>query len=67
LTFRLAWRWSGPSAARSELAAEIHDLHEDVMFLCAAIFVGVSASCLVGVPHRKSKGPPARAFHETPR
>ncbi len=60
----LALEWNLQPAG-SELAAEIHDLHEYVMFLCAAIFVGVFAFMFWSVyAHRKSKGHQAEQFHE---
>jgi cytochrome c oxidase subunit 2 len=60
----LALEWNLQPAG-SELAAEIHDLHEYVMFLCAAIFVGVFSFMFWSVyAHRKSKGHQAEQFHE---
>ncbi len=60
----LALEWNLQPAG-SELAAEIHDLHEYVMFLCAAIFVGVFGFMFWSVyAHRKSKGHQAEQFHE---
>jgi len=60
----LALEWNLQPAG-SELAAEIHDLHEYVMFLCVAIFVGVFGFMFWSVyAHRKSKGHQAEQFHE---
>src|SRR5438552_1438836 len=60
----LALEWNLQPAA-SRLAAEIQDLHEYVMVLCAAIFVGVFGFMFWSVyAHRKSKGHQAEEFHE---
>ena len=60
----LALEWNLQPAA-SRLAAEIQDLHEYVMFLCTAIFVGVFGFMFWSVyAHRKSKGHQAEEFHE---
>ena len=60
----LALEWNLQPAA-SRLAAEIQDLHEYVMILCAAIFVGVFGFMFWSVyAHRKSKGHQAEEFHE---
>ena len=60
----LALEWNLQPAA-SQLAAEIQDLHEYVMFLCTAIFVGVFGFMFWSVyAHRKSKGHQAEEFHE---
>jgi len=60
----LALEWNLQPAA-SRLAADIHDLHEYVMFLCTAIFVGVFGFMFWSVyAHRKSKGHKAEEFHE---
>ena len=60
----LALEWNLQPAA-SRLAAEIQDLHEYVMVLCAAIFVGVFGFMFWSVyAHRKSKGHQAEQFHE---
>ena len=60
----LALEWNLQPAA-SRLAAEIQDLHEYVMFLCTAIFVGVFGFMFWSVyAHRKSKGHQAEQFHE---
>ena len=60
----LALEWNLRPAG-SKLAAEIHSLHEWVMILCTAIFVGVFGvmfwACYA---HRKSKGHKAAHFHE---
>ncbi len=51
--------------AGSQLAADIHELHEYVMILCTAIFVGVFSFMFYSVyAHRKSKGHKAAQFHE---
>jgi len=60
----LALEWNLQPAA-SRLAAEIRDLHEYVMVLCAAIFVGVFGFMFWSVyAHRRSKGHQAEEFHE---
>src|SRR2546430_1203535 len=60
----LALEWNLQPAA-SRIAAEIQDLHEYVMFLCTAIFVGVFGFMFWSVyAHRKSKGHKAEQFHE---
>ena len=60
----LAIEWNLQPAG-SRLAADIHWLHEAVMVLCTAIFVGVFGfmfwACYA---HRKSKGHQAAQFHE---
>jgi len=60
----LAIEWNLRPAG-SALAADIHWLHEAVMVLCTAIFVGVFGfmfwACYA---HRKSKGHAAAQFHE---
>src|SRR5580765_5730042 len=60
----LALEWNLQPAG-SKLAADIHWLHEAVMVLCTAIFVGVFGfmfwACYA---HRKSKGHKAAQFHE---
>src|SRR5882672_1827688 len=60
----LALEWNLQPAG-SKLAADIHWLHEAVMVLCTAIFVGVFGfmfwACYA---HRKSKGHAAEQFHE---
>ena len=60
----LAIEWNLQPAG-SKLAADIHWLHEAVMVLCTAIFVGVFGfmfwACYA---HRKSKGHKAAQFHE---
>jgi len=51
--------------AGSKLAEDIHGLHEYVMILCTAIFVGVFGFMFYSVyAHRKSKGHKAAQFHE---
>jgi len=51
--------------AGSKIAADIHELHEYVMILCTAIFIGVFAFMFWSVyAHRKSKGHKAAQFHE---
>jgi cytochrome c oxidase subunit 2 len=51
--------------AGSQLAADIHNLHEYVMILCTVIFVGVFGVMFYSVyAHRKSKGHKAAQFHE---
>ncbi|HEY8070041.1 MAG TPA: cytochrome c oxidase subunit II [Burkholderiales bacterium] len=51
--------------AGSQLAADIHSLHEYVMILCTVIFVGVFGVMFYSVyAHRKSKGHKAAQFHE---
>jgi cytochrome c oxidase subunit 2 len=60
----LALEWNLQPAG-SKLAADIHDLHEYVMILCTAIFVGVFGFMFYAVfAHRKSKGHKAAQFHE---
>jgi len=60
----LALEWNLQPAG-SKLAADIHDLHEYVMILCTAIFVGVFGFMFWSVyAHRKSKGQKAEQFHE---
>ena len=60
----LALEWNLQPAG-SQLAADIHGLHEYVMVLCTVIFVGVFGfmfwACYA---HRKSKGHKAAQFHE---
>jgi cytochrome c oxidase subunit 2 len=60
----LAIEWNLQPAG-SALAADIHWLHEAVMVLCTAIFVGVFGfmfwACYA---HRKSRGHAAAQFHE---
>jgi len=63
----LALEWNLQPAG-SRLAAEIHDLHEYVMILCTAIFVGVFGFMFWSVyAHRKSKGHKASNSTRTPR
>ncbi len=60
----LALEWNLQPAG-SKLAADIHELHEYVMILCTAIFVGVFGFMFWSVyAHRKSKGHQAEQFHE---
>ena len=60
----LALEWNLQPAA-SGIAAEIQDLHEYVMILCTAIFIGVFGFMFWSVyAHRKSKGHQAEEFHE---
>lgn len=60
----LALEWNLQPAG-SQLAADIHELHEYVMILCTVIFVGVFAFMFYSVyAHRKSKGYKAAQFHE---
>jgi cytochrome c oxidase subunit 2 len=60
----LALEWNLQPAG-SKIAADIHDLHEYVMILCTAIFVGVFGFMFYSVyAHRKSKGHKAAQFHE---
>jgi len=60
----LALEWNLRPAG-SKLAGEIHTLHEYVMILCTAIFIGVFAFMFWSVyAHRKSKGHKAAQFHE---
>jgi cytochrome c oxidase subunit II len=60
----LALEWNLRPAA-SKIAADIHELHEYVMLLCTAIFIGVFAFMFWSVyAHRKSKGHKAAQFHE---
>ena len=60
----LALEWNLQPAG-SKLAADIHELHEYVMILCTAIFVGVFGFMFWSVyAHRKSKGHKAEQFHE---
>jgi len=60
----LALEWNLQPAG-SKMAADIHDLHEYVMILCTAIFVGVFGFMFYSVyAHRKSKGHKAAQFHE---
>ena len=60
----LALEWNLQPAS-SSLAADIHWLHEAVMVLCTAIFVGVFGVMFYSVyAHRKSKGHKAEQFHE---
>src|SRR5438874_13218402 len=60
----LALEWNLQPAA-SRLAAEIRDLHEYVMVLCAASFVGVFGFMVrSGYAHRKTKGHQAEEFTE---
>ena len=60
----LALEWNLQPAG-SQLAADIHDLHEYVMILCTVIFVGVFGFMFYSVyAHRKSKGHKAAQFHE---
>ncbi len=59
-----ALEWNLQPAA-SSMAATIHDLHEYVMILCTAIFVGVFGFMFYACyAHRKSKGHVAAQFHE---
>ena len=63
----LALEWNLQPAG-SKLAADIHELHEYVMILCTAIFVGVFGFMFWAVyAHRKSKGHQAEQFHENTR
>jgi len=60
----LALEWNLQPAG-SRLAADIHELHEYVMILCVAIFVGVFGVMFYSVyAHRKSRGHKAAQFHE---
>jgi cytochrome c oxidase subunit 2 len=60
----LALEWNLRPAG-SQLATDIHDLHEYVMILCTVIFVGVFSFMFYAVyAHRKSKGHKAAQFHE---
>jgi cytochrome c oxidase subunit 2 len=60
----LALEWNLRPAG-SQLATDIHNLHEYVMLLCTVIFVGVFAFMFYSVyAHRKSKGHKAAQFHE---
>jgi cytochrome c oxidase subunit 2 len=60
----LALEWNLQPAG-SQLATDIHDLHEYVMILCTVIFVGVFGFMFYAVyAHRKSKGHKAAQFHE---
>jgi cytochrome c oxidase subunit 2 len=60
----LALEWNLQPAG-SQLAADIHGLHEYVMLLCTVIFVGVFGFMFYSVyAHRKSKGHKAAQFHE---
>ena len=59
----LALEWNLRPAG-SQLAADIHGLHEYVMLLCTVIFVGVFGFMFYSVyAHRKSKGHKAAQFH----
>jgi cytochrome c oxidase subunit 2 len=47
------------------IATQIYDLHTYIMWICAAIFVGVFAVMFYSIfAHRKSKGHQAAHFHE---
>jgi len=60
----LALEWNLQPAG-SQLAADIHGLHEYVMILCTVIFVGVFGFMFYSVyAHRKSVGHKAANFHE---
>ena len=63
-SFALGLEWNLRPAG-SEIAADIHQLHEYVMLVCTIIFVGVFGfmfySCWA---HRKSIGHKAAQFHE---
>jgi len=60
----MALEWNLQPAA-SKIAADIHSLHEYVMWLVLVIFVGVFAFMFYAViKHRKSVGHKAAQFHE---
>lgn len=61
----MALDWSAPFAS-GELAADVYGMHEYVMILCLAIFVGVFSYMFWSVyAHRKTKGRATAQFHET--
>ncbi|MDH4192244.1 MAG: cytochrome c oxidase subunit II, partial [Betaproteobacteria bacterium] len=60
----LAANWNLQPAA-TQIASDIHSLHEYVMVLVIVIFVGVFGAMFWSVyAHRKSKGHKAAQFHE---
>src|SRR5258708_18930510 len=60
----LALEWNLQPAA-SGIAAEIQDLHEYVMILCTAIFIGVFGFLVwSGCARRQPNGPKAPPVHE---